>query len=71
MGLTVVIAEFSNNIGGMTVSGLGATDLGSENAIGGLSKEFYDAIAKYYGKDKQWKFEPKVARQVFEQWIKV
>lgn len=70
MGLTVVIAEFSNNIGGMTVSGLGATDLGAENAIGGLSKEFYDAIAKYYGKDKQWKFEPKVARQVFEQWIK-
>lgn len=69
MGLTVVIAEFSDNIGGMTTSGLGATDLGAEDAIGGLSREFYDAIAQYYGKHKQWKFEPKVARQVFDQWL--
>lgn len=53
----------------MTTSGLGATDLGAEDAIGGLSIEFYEAIAQYYGKEKQWKFEPKAALQVFSQWI--
>lgn len=70
MGLTVAIIEFSRNIGGMTASGLGATDLGAENAVGGLSREFYNEIAKYYRKEKQWKFEPKAAQYVFDKWMK-
>ncbi len=70
MGLTVAIIEFSKNIGGMTASGLGATDLGAEAAVGGLSREFYQEIAKYYGREKQWKFEPKAARYVFDKWMK-
>ncbi|WP_172369956.1 FAD-dependent oxidoreductase [Sporosarcina jiandibaonis] len=70
MGSTVAIVEFSNHIGGMTASGLGATDLGAEAAVGGLSKEFYQRIANYYGKEKQWTFEPKAAQFVFAQWIK-
>lgn len=69
-GLSVAIVEFSSHVGGMTASGLGATDLGAEAAIGGLSKEFYQKIAAYYGKDKQWTFEPKAAQYVFDQWIK-
>lgn len=68
-GLSVVIVEFSQFIGGMTVSGLGATDLGAEAAIGGLSRAFYEEIASYYRKEKQWIFEPKAAQQVFKQWI--
>ncbi|MEK5069902.1 FAD-dependent oxidoreductase [Sporosarcina sp. FSL K6-1508] len=70
MGLTVVIVEFSKHIGGMTASGLGATDLGAEDAVGGLSREFYQEIANYYGKEKQWKFEPKAAQYVFDKWMK-
>jgi len=70
MGLTVAIIEFSGNIGGMTASGLGATDLGAEDAVGGLSREFYQEIAKYYKKEKQWKFEPKAAQYVFGKWMK-
>lgn len=70
MGMTVAIVEFSNHIGGMTASGLGATDLGAEEAVGGLSREFYQEIAKYYQKEKQWTFEPKAAQYVFDQWIK-
>jgi hypothetical protein len=69
MGLTVAIAEFSKNIGGMTTSGLGATDLGAEDAVGGLSSEFYQEIARYYQKQKQWKFEPKAAQYVFAKWV--
>src|SRR4051812_41284252 len=70
MSLSVAIVEFSNNIGGMTASGLGATDLGAEDAVGGLSREFYQEIAKYYQKEKQWTFEPKAAQYVFDQWMK-
>ncbi|MBO1910457.1 FAD-dependent oxidoreductase, partial [Microvirga sp. 3-52] len=69
MGSTVAIVEFSQHIGGMTASGLGATDLGAEDAVGGLSREFYQRIATYYGKDKQWTFEPKAAQAVFAEWI--
>ncbi|MFK4997054.1 FAD-dependent oxidoreductase [Bacillus sp. N9] len=45
MGLTVAIVEFSNHIGRMTTSGLGATDLGAEAAVGGLAKESSSHIA--------------------------
>lgn len=68
-GLTVAVVEFSRNIGGMTASGLGATDLGAENAIGGLAKEFYEEVARYYNKEKQWRFEPKAAQSIFSSWM--
>ncbi|WP_226036172.1 FAD-dependent oxidoreductase [Aquibacillus saliphilus] len=70
LGLTVAIAEFSNNLGGITASGLGATDLGAKDAVGGLSREFYREMGTYYGKSEQWTFEPKAAKYVFEKWIK-
>ena len=69
-GISVVIAEFSRHIGGMTASGLGATDLGAEAAVGGIAKEFYDEVAAHYGKAKQFQFEPKVASQIFNGWMK-
>ncbi|MFS0612795.1 FAD-dependent oxidoreductase [Lederbergia ruris] len=69
-GYSVAIAEFSQQIGGMTASGLGATDLGAEEAIGGLAKEFYQEITRYYQKEKQWVFEPKAAQYVSHKWIK-
>ncbi|UFT98836.1 FAD-dependent oxidoreductase [Radiobacillus kanasensis] len=70
LGLSVAIAEFGRKIGGMSASGLGATDLGAEAAVGGLSNEFYREIGQYYGKDMQVTFEPKVAKYVFEKWVK-
>ncbi len=70
MGLEVVIAEFGNHIGGITASGLGATDAGVTSAIGGMSRQFYEEIGHYYGKDVEWTFEPKVAKQVFSNWLK-
>lgn len=48
MGLSLAIAEFGGNIGGITASGLGATDLGAKESIGGLSREFYKEMGKYY-----------------------
>lgn len=68
-GNSVAIAEFGAHIGGMTASGLGATDLGAEAAVGGLSREFYREVGKYYNKDEQLTFEPKAAKYVFEKWL--
>jgi FAD dependent oxidoreductase len=69
MGLSVAVAEFCRHIGGITASGLGATDFGAKEAIGGLSREFYRRIGAYYGKEEQWTFEPKAASAVFETWL--
>jgi hypothetical protein len=70
MGLTVIIAEFGSHIGGMTASGLGASDSGAKEAIGGLSREFFRELGKYYNTEEQWTFEPKAAKYVFEKWLK-
>lgn len=69
LGIDVIIAEFSNHIGGITANGLGATDFGAKAAIGGLSREFYKRVGMYYGKEEQWTFEPKVAKKVFQEWL--
>ncbi|THE13597.1 FAD-dependent oxidoreductase [Bacillus timonensis] len=70
MGLSVVIAEFGKNIGGITASGLGASDIGAKEAIGGLSKEFFRELGNYYKTNEQWTFEPKAAKYVFKKWLK-
>jgi len=54
--------------GGLTSNGLGATDIGNKDAIGGMAREFYQRIFKYYHPDSsgcQWLFEPHVAENVF------
>lgn len=56
--------------GGMSSSGLGATDfLGYRNTFGGIASEFYDGVAKSYGTNFVRSFEPHVGRKVFEQMI--
>jgi hypothetical protein len=53
-GRTVVLIEPTKFLGGLTTGGLGATDIGNKKAIGGISREFYTAIAKYYAEDAKW-----------------
>jgi hypothetical protein len=57
MGKKVVIAEPGHHLGGMTSGGLGATDIGNKAAIGGIAREFYQAIARHYARDDAWQFE--------------
>jgi hypothetical protein len=53
--------------GGMSASGLGATDfLGRRNTFGGIASEFYDGVAKAYKTNYVRSFEPHVGKQVFE-----
>lgn len=76
MGKKVIVIEPTIHIGGLTTGGLGATDIGNKQAIGGISREFYQGIAQKYATERtdslesMWTFEPKVARAVYEDWIK-
>ncbi|MBI3414741.1 MAG: FAD-dependent oxidoreductase [Verrucomicrobia bacterium] len=69
MGKTAVIVEPGKHPGGMTTGGLGATDIGNKAAIGGIAREFYRRLGKFYGKDEQWLFEPHAAEQIFREMI--
>lgn len=56
-GKSVILLEFGQHLGGMTTGGLGATDIGNKDVIGGLSREFYQRVAKHYANDESWKWE--------------
>src|SRR4051812_19430949 len=57
MGHKVILLEFGKHLGGLTTGGLGATDIGNKAAIGGISREFYGRVAKYYSQDSAWRIE--------------
>lgn len=57
MGGTVLVIEPTNRLGGLTTGGLGQTDIGNKAAIGGISREFYQQIKKYYQDDENWHFQ--------------
>jgi len=57
LGKSVILLESSQHIGGMTTGGLGATDIGNKDVIGGLSREFYHRVATHYASDDSWKWE--------------
>jgi hypothetical protein len=52
----------------MTSGGLGRTDHGKKETIGGYSLEFYRRAGKHYGKDIEWYFEPHVAESILKAW---
>ena len=54
MGMSVLVIEPSSRIGGLTTGGLGQTDIGNKQAIGGISREFYQNIKRYYEKPGNW-----------------
>jgi hypothetical protein len=66
MGKSVVVVEPGRHLGGLTSGGLGWTDIGNKSAIGGLSRDFYRQLGKYYGKPEAWTFEPHVAENEFK-----
>lgn len=80
-GHTAVILERTKHVGGLPANGLGATDISTRGATGGLFKEFVDRIHKYYvdtyGDNSPqvrdcssgYHFEPSVAERVFEEML--
>ncbi len=68
-GRSVVLVVFGRHLGGLSSSGLGATDTGRIDAIGGLSREFYRRVGAHYGRPESFGFEPHVAEAVFDAWV--
>ena len=61
MGKSVVIVCPDKHLGGLTSGGLGWTDSGNKNAIGGLSREFYHRVWKHYQAPQAWTWEEQSA----------
>ncbi len=68
-GVSVALVEPGRFIGGMTTGGLGKTDYGKKETIGGYSLEFYRRVGARYGEKITWFFEPHVAEAVFKEMI--
>lgn len=57
MGKTACLIEPGRHLGGLTSGGLGATDIGNKQAIGGLAREFYHRIWLHYQDPAAWTFQ--------------
>ena len=63
MGLRTVLIESSVHIGGLSSGGLGATDIGNKQVIGGLAREFYRRIKQHYDQPEAWNRQPRETYQ--------
>lgn len=57
MGKSVIIVSPDKHLGGLSSGGLGFTDTGNKEVIGGLSREFYQRLYQHYQSDKAWKWQ--------------
>jgi len=57
MGQSVIIVSPDRHLGGMSSSGLGFTDTGNKEVIGGLAREFYQLIYNHYQKPESWRWQ--------------
>jgi hypothetical protein len=69
-GLNVAVVTPDAHLGGMVSGGLGWTDYGKKEVIGGYSLEFFERVGKKYGRPVEWHFEPHVAEEVFDELVK-
>ncbi len=61
MGKTAVIVCPDKHLGGLSSSGLGFTDTGDKSVIGGLAREFYHRLWKWYDTPEAWKWQNRAA----------
>lgn len=55
MGLKVIVVSPDKHLGGLTSGGLGWTDSGKKETVGGLSKEFYHRVYLHYKQPDAWR----------------
>jgi hypothetical protein len=68
-GASVALLEPRDHLGGMVSGGLGWTDFGKKEVIGGYALEYYERAGKKYGVPIQWYLEPHVAEAIFKEWV--
>jgi hypothetical protein len=69
-GVSVALIEPRHHVGGMTSGGLGATDFGRKQVIGGMARDFYEELGAHYGEPISWYFEPHQAERVLRRWLR-
>jgi hypothetical protein len=71
-GASVQLVEPGQHLGGMLTGGLSHTDYGDRAVIGGLALEFYERVAKAYGKPLYfWRGpEPRLGEKILGDWLK-
>ena len=69
-GLKVALVSPDHHLGGMVSGGLGWTDYGRKEVVGGYSLEFFERVGAKYGRPIEWHFEPHVAENVFNDLVK-
>ncbi|HKK42788.1 MAG TPA: FAD-dependent oxidoreductase, partial [Bacteroidales bacterium] len=57
MGRSVIVVSPDKHLGGMSSSGLGFTDTGNKEVIGGIAREFYQLIYKHYQDSSAWRWQ--------------
>ena len=57
MGQPVALVCPETHLGGLTAGGLGWTDSGRKEAVGGFAREFYGRIKQHYDNPDAWEFE--------------
>ncbi|HUX96171.1 MAG TPA: FAD-dependent oxidoreductase [Bacteroidales bacterium] len=57
MGRSVIIVSPDIHIGGLSSSGLGYTDTGNKEVIGGLAREFYHLLYQHYMIPASWNWQ--------------
>ncbi|MGF1638498.1 MAG: FAD-dependent oxidoreductase [Cyclobacteriaceae bacterium] len=58
-GKSVLVVSPDKHLGGLSSGGLGFTDTGNKEVIGGLAREFYQKIYDHYQKEENWKWQLK------------
>uniref|UniRef100_UPI0039832F0E FAD-dependent oxidoreductase n=1 Tax=Daejeonella sp. TaxID=2805397 RepID=UPI0039832F0E len=59
MGKSVLVVSPDTHLGGLSSGGLGFTDTGNKQVIGGLAREFYHRIYLHYQKEESWQWQKK------------
>jgi hypothetical protein len=57
MGRSVIMISPDKHLGGMSSSGLGFTDTGNKEVIGGLARKFYQMIYDHYDRLSSWNWQ--------------
>jgi len=59
LGQKVIVVSPDVHLGGLSAGGLGFTDTGNKEVIGGLAREFYHRVYLHYQQDTAWKWQKK------------
>jgi hypothetical protein len=57
LGKSAIIVCPDTHLGGLSAGGLGWTDTGNKEVIGGLARQFYHRIWQYYQTPEAWKWQ--------------